>query len=212
MVNAGFRWDGQWNPQPPNPNPAVAQTQRIPNDLAMWQPRLGLSWDPKGHGTTVIRASAGLYDARTPANLFQRMFTDNGLTTAVLDSKFDKTVLNFVQFPNTLSTIPAGVKPAPAKVGRFLTRVSRIRVPSRPAPAWKPPSAMHGRYRADTPATQPGACSAGWTKTSSRQRLTQQACRFSRPCVHSSPSGRYQSMNQKRTPGMTASTSPSTGA
>ena len=27
MVNAGFRWDGQWNPQPPNPNPAVRRTQ-----------------------------------------------------------------------------------------------------------------------------------------------------------------------------------------
>ncbi len=110
MVNAGFRWDGQWNPQPPNPNPAFAVTQNIPNDLAMWQPRLGLAWDPRGHGTTVIRASAGLYDARTPANLFQRMFTDNNLTTSVLDSKFDKTVLNFVQFPNTLTTLPAGVK------------------------------------------------------------------------------------------------------
>jgi hypothetical protein len=119
MVNAGFRWDGQWNPQPPDPNPAFAVTQNIPNDLAMWQPRLGLAWDPRGHGTTVIRASAGLYDARTPANLFQRMFTDNNLTTAVLDSKFDKTVLNFVQFPNTLTTLPAGVKPAPAKVIGF---------------------------------------------------------------------------------------------
>jgi hypothetical protein len=119
MVNAGFRWDGQWNPQPPNPNPAFAVTQTIPNDLAMWQPRLGLAWDPRGHGTTVIRASAGLYDARTPANLFQRMFTDNNLTTSVLDSKFDKTVLNFVQFPNTLTTLPAGVKPAPAKVVGF---------------------------------------------------------------------------------------------
>ncbi|MCU1255134.1 MAG: hypothetical protein JWM83_1433, partial [Candidatus Angelobacter sp.] len=52
VVNAGFRWDGQWNPQPPNPNPAFAVTQTIPNDLAMWQPRLGLSWDPRGHGTT----------------------------------------------------------------------------------------------------------------------------------------------------------------
>jgi Tfp pilus assembly protein FimT len=119
MVNAGFRWDGQWNPQPPNPNPAFAVTQKIPNDLAMWQPRLGLAWDPRGHGTTVIRVSAGLYDARTPANLFQRMFTDNNLTTSVLDSKFDKTVLNFVQFPNTLTTLPAGVKPAPTKVVGF---------------------------------------------------------------------------------------------
>src|SRR5258708_6481645 len=43
-VNAGFRWDGQWNPQPSRPNPAFAQTSHIPTDLAMWQPRLGLSW------------------------------------------------------------------------------------------------------------------------------------------------------------------------
>src|ERR1051326_4678283 len=85
----------------------------------MWQPRVGLAWDPKGHGTTVIRASAGLYDARTPANLFQRIFTDNNLTTAVLDSKVDPTVLNFVTFPNTLTSIPAGVKPAPQKVLGF---------------------------------------------------------------------------------------------
>jgi hypothetical protein len=48
--------------------------------------------------------------------LFQRAFTDNGLVTAVLDSKFDKNVLNFVTFPNTLTFIPAGVKPAPQKV------------------------------------------------------------------------------------------------
>src|SRR5258707_2097034 len=64
MINAGFRWDGQWNPQPVTPNLALVQTTRIPNDLAMWQPRLGLSWDPRGHGNTVIRASVGLYDAR----------------------------------------------------------------------------------------------------------------------------------------------------
>ncbi|HEY6968617.1 MAG TPA: TonB-dependent receptor [Candidatus Angelobacter sp.] len=119
MVNAGMRWDGEWNPQPTSPNPAFPQTQSIPNDLAMWQPRLGLSWDPRGHGNLVIRASAGLYDARTPANLFQRAFTDNGLVTQILDSKFDKNVLKFVTFPNTLTFIPTGVNPAPQKVVGF---------------------------------------------------------------------------------------------
>ena len=38
-LTAGLRWDGQWNPQPPRPNPAISYTQRIPNDLKMWQPR-----------------------------------------------------------------------------------------------------------------------------------------------------------------------------
>ena len=153
MVNAGFRWDGQWNPQPPNPNPAFAVTQKIPNDLAMWQPRLGLAWDPKGHGTTVIRASAGLYDARTPANLFQRMFTDNNLTTAVLDSKFDKTVLNFVQFPNTLTTLPAGVKPAPAKVVGF-------------SPSFENPRSFQASASVETSIGDAWSISGGYTRNS----------------------------------------------
>ena len=85
-LNAGLRWEGQWNPQPPTPNPAFADTSRIPNDLTMWQPRLGLTWDASGTGRTVVRLNAGIYNARTPANLFQRVFTDNGLTTVAVDS------------------------------------------------------------------------------------------------------------------------------
>ena len=63
----------------------IFETALIPNDLGMWQPRLGLAWDVKGRSKTVVRLSAGLYDARTPANLFQRVFTDNGLTTLQID-------------------------------------------------------------------------------------------------------------------------------
>jgi len=84
-LTAGLRWEGQWNPVPPKPNPAIPETALIPNDLNMWQPRLGLAWDVKGKSKTVVRLSAGIYDARTPANLFQRVFTDNGLTTVQID-------------------------------------------------------------------------------------------------------------------------------
>ena len=84
-LTAGLRWEGQWNPVPPKPNPAIPETALIPNDLKMWQPRLGLAWDVSGKSKTVVRLSAGLYDARTPANLFQRVFTDNGLTTVQID-------------------------------------------------------------------------------------------------------------------------------
>jgi len=84
-LTAGLRWEGQWNPLPPKPNPAIPETALIPNDLNMWQPRLGLAWDVNGKSKTVVRLSAGLYDARTPANLFQRVFTDNGLTTVQID-------------------------------------------------------------------------------------------------------------------------------
>lgn len=84
-LNAGFRWEGQWNPQPVEPNPLVPETARIPNDLRMFQPRLGLAWDVAGKGNTVLRASAGLYSARTPANLFQRVFTNNGLSAQEIE-------------------------------------------------------------------------------------------------------------------------------
>jgi hypothetical protein len=115
----GFRWEGQWNPQPPRPNPAIPSTAYIPNDLQQWQPRAGLAWDLTGNGSSVVRASGGLYIARTPATLFQRVFTDNGITTVVVDSKFDPAVLNALTFPNPLTGVPAGLKVAAPRVFGF---------------------------------------------------------------------------------------------
>ncbi|MEQ1921138.1 MAG: TonB-dependent receptor [Pyrinomonadaceae bacterium] len=128
-LNFGLRYEAQFNPQPKTPNPAIVETQRIPNDLNQWQPRAGLAYDVKGRGTTVIRLSAGIFAARTPANLFQRVSTDNGLTTQEIEiaettACRNSTVVNLagcnlrgpnarVTYPNGLTTIPAGfvVKP-----------------------------------------------------------------------------------------------------
>ena len=108
-VSAGLRWDGQWNPQPDHPNPNAAQTARIPNDLKQWQPRLGLAWNPKTN--TVVRISSGLYAAPTPTNIFQRIFTDNGINTVVADSYFDPEILPLVTVGglHALSAPPAGL-------------------------------------------------------------------------------------------------------
>ncbi len=118
-ATVGVRWEGQWNPQPTNPNPAIPETAFIPNDLKQWQPRGGLSWDVNGSGRTVVRISGGLYDARTPATLFQRVFTDNGITTIAVDSKFDPSVLSALTFPNPLTSVPAGLKVAAPRVFGF---------------------------------------------------------------------------------------------
>ncbi len=118
-VDAGLRWDGQWNPSSPRPNPAVPETAKIPDDLSMWQPRLGLAWSPGGRARTVFRATTGIYAARTPANLFQRVFTDNGIATAAIDSRFDRSVLGYVTFPNALTLLPPAVKVAPPQIVGF---------------------------------------------------------------------------------------------
>ncbi len=80
-IDAGFRWEAQINPQPTDPYPGIPETGKIPNDLKQFQPRLGMAYDVSGTGNTVLRMSTGIYTARTPANLFQRVFTNNGLTT-----------------------------------------------------------------------------------------------------------------------------------
>src|SRR5262249_22264736 len=115
---AGLRWDAQWNPQPSNPNTAIPLTTRIPSDLNQWQPRLGIAWS--ANSKTVLRASAGLYDAPTPATYFQPVFTDNGLNTTVADSYYDPQLLAlFVTTgPRALAAVPQGLTtPAALTVG-----------------------------------------------------------------------------------------------
>jgi hypothetical protein len=108
-ITAGLRWDGQVNPQPPA-NPAHPINGQIPNDLKMWQPRLGIAWNVGGKNRTVVRFSGGLFDARTPGYLMQRVFTDNGINTVVLDAQVDKTLINYLTVPYPLTSIPSGIK------------------------------------------------------------------------------------------------------
>ena len=137
-LTGGLRWEGQWNPQPTKSNPALSQTTMIPNDLKMWQPRLGLAWDIGNRGRTIVRLSGGIYASRTPAVLFLRVFTNNDLVTK--DYSFDertgacRTAVGaavptncvfrgtgaILRFPDVLTAIPT----LPAGIGnRVLTRV-----------------------------------------------------------------------------------------
>jgi len=120
-LTAGLRWDGQWNPQPQNPNAAIAQTRAIPNDLTQWQPRIGVAWTPARK--TTVRASSGIYSAQTPATIFHRIAVDSGAQTVVADSYFDPQILPlavasgfaFTKPPAGLSTPAAlviGIDPA----------------------------------------------------------------------------------------------------
>jgi hypothetical protein len=85
-IDYGLRWEGLDNPDvrtPPNEvffAPFIGQTVTtsagpqtfpsdgtIPDDMEMWQPRLGISWVPDAAGKSVVRATAGIFNARLPA-------------------------------------------------------------------------------------------------------------------------------------------------
>jgi len=91
-LDFGIRWESQIQPSLITPIPElfyfpfIGETRNgqefpgdgtIPSDYKMFQPRVGLSWDPAGDGLSVIRLSAGIYNARVPGlNLASSRSTD----------------------------------------------------------------------------------------------------------------------------------------
>jgi hypothetical protein len=89
----GLRWEAQLQPDPiTDPDdvfyaPFIGQTVGgvefpsdgdIPSDTSMWQPRLGLSWNPGGDGRKVFRANAGIFYGRIPGLALASSRSTNG--------------------------------------------------------------------------------------------------------------------------------------
>ena len=85
-LNYGLRWEAQYFPNPViapaktlyGPylsNPSFPSTGYLPNQTTQFQPRLGFAYDILGGGRSVLRASAGIFNAR------QNMLTQVGAIT-----------------------------------------------------------------------------------------------------------------------------------
>jgi hypothetical protein len=96
-IQYGLRWEAQLQPDPRTPAddvffaPFIGRTVNtaagpqefpsdgeIPSDKEMWQPRLGITWDPKGEGREVIRLTGGIYYARIPGLSLASTRSTNG--------------------------------------------------------------------------------------------------------------------------------------
>jgi hypothetical protein len=92
-VQYGLRWEGEIEPDPITPADQVfyagfygktshgqlfPSNGKIPSDRKMWQPRLGTAWDPKGNGSSVFRANAGIFYGRVPGLSLASSRSTNG--------------------------------------------------------------------------------------------------------------------------------------
>ena len=117
-VNAGLRWEGHKAPPmltPPSETPFgkylsdprfPTDTGEIPSDYQGWQPRLGITWDPGSDGKTVVRATAGIFKARTPGLVWANPRTANGVIFANYTGVIVGPGLNFgvPPFPELVDT------------------------------------------------------------------------------------------------------------
>src|SRR5256885_2432395 len=105
-LNYGLRWEAQIEPDPITPPaqvffaPWIGQTVTnakgsfifpsdgtIPSDKKMWQPRLGIAWDPNADGRQVLRLNGGIYYARIPGlNLASARSTNGSLGQTLFGS------------------------------------------------------------------------------------------------------------------------------
>ncbi|MEK6768379.1 MAG: carboxypeptidase regulatory-like domain-containing protein [Gemmatimonadota bacterium] len=134
-VNYGLRWEAQIQPDPITPpgtvfyQPFIAARASgntfpsdgtIPADWKMFQPRLGIAWDLDGDGRQVVRASAGIYAARSPGLIFASTRTSNG---SIGQTVFQASFFNgFGVTPPTYGpTLPSFGTGAPTRPGIFVT-------------------------------------------------------------------------------------------
>ncbi len=124
-VNYGIRWDAQYMPETVDPkttayasllgNPKFPSDGTIPDQTMQLQPRLGVAWDVKGNGKSVVRASGGVFYAR------QNMLTQVGaVTTNGLQQKSDFTSSQLKGlFGAPTPTWPNILPPSPVPPGTF---------------------------------------------------------------------------------------------
>jgi hypothetical protein len=121
-LNYGLRWDAQIMPETVDPaltayapflnDPAFPSDGTIPNQLNMWQPRVGMAWDVRKTGRSVLRANFGVFSARQNMLTQVGSVTTNGLQQQTI---YRDTSLNFLPMP----VWPGVVTPDPLPAGQF---------------------------------------------------------------------------------------------
>jgi outer membrane receptor for ferrienterochelin and colicin len=121
-LNYGLRWDAQYMPETVDPtttayghllgDPSFPSDGTIPDQLSMWQPRVGIAWDRKADGKSVFRSNFGIFSARQNMLTQVGSVTTNGLQQQTI---YRDSTLTFLGMP----AWPGVITPAPLPEGTF---------------------------------------------------------------------------------------------
>jgi hypothetical protein len=103
-LNLGLRYEYQQMPDPQIPNSLEARTASFPADKNNWGPRIGVNWDARGDGNTVLRGGYGVFYGRIINSTVSNAITNTGLATGQLSLSFGPTVAGAPVYPNILAS------------------------------------------------------------------------------------------------------------
>jgi hypothetical protein len=128
-LSYGLRWESQIFPDPVTPpnqtayalflnNPAFPSDGRLHNQNKMFQPRLGFAWDVARNGKSVLRANAGIYNARQNMLTQVGSITTNGVQQSTVFTNTVNAALGFTPptavWPGLTTPAFSPCLPAPA--------------------------------------------------------------------------------------------------
>jgi len=101
-LNLGLRYEYQQMPDPQIANPLEPRTSQFPNDKNNWGPRLGVNWDARGDGNTVVRGGYGIFYGRIINSTISNAITNTGVSAGQLSLSLQPTAAGAPVYPNIL--------------------------------------------------------------------------------------------------------------
>ena len=102
-LNLGLRYEYQQMPDPQIANPLEPRTGAFPADKNNWGPRLGVNWDARGDGNTVVRGGYGVFYGRIINSTISNAITNTGVANGQVSLTLQPTAAGAPVYPNILA-------------------------------------------------------------------------------------------------------------